>query len=105
MSFSGGGQTDSYDSSLLTVDAAGVATAPASFSTYGGNAGSNGNLAENGAKTTIYGTFSTPDTGVGNCAGGNVTAWTDKGNATVTGGLVNCRRSSCFHLRSSPHQI
>jgi hypothetical protein len=45
-------------------------------------------LAENGAKTTIFGTLSTPDTGVGNCSGGNVTAWTDNGNAQVTGGLV-----------------
>ena len=87
LSFSGGGMTNSYDSSLLPLTA-GVATAPKSFNTYGGNVGSNGNLAENGAKTTIYGTMSTPDTGVGNCSGGNVTAWTDNGNATVTGGLV-----------------
>lgn len=87
LSFSGGGQTDSYDSSTLPV-AGGVATPPSSFDTYGGNVGSNGNLAENGSKTTIYGTMSTPDTGVGNCSGGNVTAWTDNGNATVTGGLV-----------------
>jgi len=88
ISFSGGGQTDSYNSTLLSVNSAGVATAPTTFNTYGGNIGSNGNLAENGAKTTIYGTMSTPDTGVGNCSGGNVTAWTDNGNATVSGGLV-----------------
>jgi Tfp pilus assembly protein PilX len=87
MAFSGGGVTDSYDSSLLTVTA-GVATPPASFSTYGGNVGANGNLAENGSPTTIYGTFSSPDTGVGNCSGGNVTAWADNGNAQVAGGLV-----------------
>jgi Tfp pilus assembly protein PilX len=88
LSFSGGGQTDSYNSTQLRVNAAGVATPPSTFNTYGGNVGSNGNLAENGAKTTIYGTMSTPDTGVGNCSGGNVTAWTDNGNATVSGGLV-----------------
>jgi hypothetical protein len=88
LAFAGGGVTNSYDSSILTVNAAGVATPPSTFSTYGGNVGSNGNLAENGAKTTIYGTLSTPDTGVGNCSGGNVTAWTDNGNAQVTGGLV-----------------
>jgi Tfp pilus assembly protein PilX len=88
LSFAGGGQTDSYNSTQLTVNAAGVATPPSTFNTYGGNVGSNGNLAENGAKTTIYGTMSTPDTGVGNCSGGNVTAWTDNGNATVSGGLV-----------------
>jgi len=87
LSFAGGGQTNSYDSSLLPV-AGGVATAPSQYDTYGGNVGANGNLAENGAPTTIYGTFSSPDTGVGNCSGGNVTAWTDNGNAKVTGGLV-----------------
>src|SRR5262249_46687967 len=87
LSFAGGGQTDSYDSSTLAL-VNGVATPPASFSTFGGNVGANGNLNENGSKTTIYGTLSTPDTGVGNCSGGNVTAWTDNGNATVSGGLV-----------------
>jgi hypothetical protein len=88
LTFSGGGVTNSYDSSLLAVNGAGVATPPATYNTYGGNVGANGNLAENGASTTIFGTFSSPDTGVGNCSGGNVTAWTDNGNATVTGGLV-----------------
>jgi Tfp pilus assembly protein PilX len=88
LSFSGGGTTNSYDSSTLPVNAAGVATPPSTFNTYGGNVGANGNLAENGSGTTIYGTLSTPDTGVGNCSGGNVTAWTDNGKAQVTGGLV-----------------
>jgi hypothetical protein len=97
MAFSGGGVTDSYDSSLLTVTA-GVATPPASFNTYGGNVGANGNLAENGSPTTIYGTFSSPDTGVGNCSGGNVTAWTDNGNAQVAGGLVKLPQIVTFPL-------
>lgn len=88
LSFSGGGQTNSYNSSTLTVDGSGATVVPTTFNTYGGNVGSNGNLAQNGSTTTIYGTMSTPDTGVGNCSGGNVTAWTDNGNATVTGGLV-----------------
>jgi len=87
LAFSGGGTTNSYNSTQLTLTN-GVATPPSTFNTYGGNVGSNGNLAENGAKTTIYGTLSTPDTGVGNCSGGNVTAWTDNGNAQVTGGLI-----------------
>jgi hypothetical protein len=88
LAFSGGGTTNSYNSTTLSVNAAGVATPPTTFNTYGGNIGANGNLAENGSKTTIYGTLSTPDTGVGNCSGGNVTAWTSNGNAQVTGGLV-----------------
>src|SRR5215472_5217721 len=48
LSFAGGGQTDSYDSSTLAL-VNGVATPPASFSTFGGNVGANGNLAENGS--------------------------------------------------------
>lgn len=102
LSFSGGGATNSYNSSQLTVNANGVATAPSTFNTYGGNVGSNGNLAENGAKTTIYGTLSTPDTGVGNCSGGNVTAWTDNGNATVSGGLVKLPQIVYFPLPVIP---
>jgi type IV pilus assembly protein PilX len=94
--FSGGGMTNSYDSSKLAVNGAGVATFPSTFDTYGGNVGANGNMAENGAKTTIYGTFSSPDTGVGNCSGGNVTAWTDNGNAQVTGGLVKLPQIVAF---------
>src|SRR2546426_11193455 len=52
-----------------------------------GNVGSNGNLNENGSGTTIYGSMSTPRTGVGKCAVGGGTAWTDNGGALVTGGL------------------
>ena len=103
ISFSGGGIVNSYNSQQLTVNAAGVATAPSTFNTFGGNIGSNGNLAENGSKTTIYGTMSTPDTGVGNCSGGNVTAWTDNGNATVTGGLVKLPQIVTFPPPSIPN--
>lgn len=81
LQFIGNASTNSYDSSQM---AGGLPV----FGNYGGNVGSNGNLNENG-NVTINGTMSTPRTGVGNCAGGNVTAWTDTGNATVTGGLVD----------------
>ena len=96
LAFSGGGQTDSYNSTNLAVTATGVATPPSTFNTYGGNIGANGNLVENGSNTTIYGTLSTPDVGVGNCSGGNVTAWTDNGNAQVTGGLVKLPQTVTF---------
>jgi Tfp pilus assembly protein PilX len=86
LSFSGGGQTNSYDSATLTTTG-GVAAPPSTFGSVG-NVGSNGNLTEDGAPTIINGTMSTPDTGVGNCSSGNVTAWTDNGNAQVTGGLI-----------------
>jgi Tfp pilus assembly protein PilX len=101
LSFAGGGQTNSYDSSTLPL-VSGAATPPAAFSQYGGNVGANGNLAESGSGTTIYGTLSTPDTGVGNCSGGNVTAWTDNGKAQVTGGLVKLPQIVDFPLPAIP---
>lgn len=81
LAFKGNAHTDSYDSTQL---AGGLPV----IGNYGGNVGSNGNLNENG-NVTINGTMSTPRTGVGNCAAGAVTAWTNVGNATVTGGLVD----------------
>lgn len=78
----GGSSTDSYDSSTMTLSNGAPVTDP-----YGGNVGSNGNLNESGG-AVIYGTFSTPRTGVGSCANGSTDAWTDSGRATVTGGLV-----------------
>ncbi len=79
LDFSGGATTNSYELNPLT----GV---PVIMDAYG-NVGSNGNLNENGSGTTIYGSMSTPRTGVGKCAQGGVTAWTDDGNAVVTGGF------------------
>ena len=86
ISFNGGGTIDSYDSGALTLSGGNPVT-----QAYDGNLGSNGNL--NAApNTTVNGTFSSPDTGVGNCAAGGVTALS--GNSTaVTGcvtGTTNC---------------
>src|SRR6201997_2622844 len=83
MNFGGGGTTNSYDSSNMTLHA-GVPVVAAT----GGNVGTNGNLAENGNPTTINGSLSTPRTGTGTCTSGNVTAWTDT-SGHVTGGLVD----------------
>jgi Tfp pilus assembly protein PilX len=77
LTFGGGGTTDSYDSSYI---AGGIQQ-------YGGNVGTNGNLSTNGQPTTIYGSLSTPKTGVGTCSSSNVNAWTSN-QGTVTGGLV-----------------
>jgi len=82
LDFSGGATTNSYDSAGLNP----VTGQPVIMDAYG-NVGSNGNLNEDGSGTTIYGSMSTPRTGVGKCAQGGMTAWTDNGNATVTGGL------------------
>jgi Tfp pilus assembly protein PilX len=88
LSFGGGGTTNSYDSSTLTTNSLGVATAPSTFSAYGGNVGTNGNLSANGSTTTINGTLSTPRTGTGSCSTSAMTALSANGNASVTGGLV-----------------
>src|SRR5712691_11778699 len=82
LDFSGGAKTNSYDSAGLNP----VTGQPVIMDAYG-NVGSNGNLNEDGSGTTIYGSMSTPRTGVGKCAQGGMTAWTDNGNALVTGGF------------------
>ena len=81
LSWSGGGSTDSYDSSQVV---GGVAT----FSASDGNVGTNGNLDENGGPTIIQGSLSTPRTGVGACATGAVTALTLSGSSAPTQGLI-----------------
>lgn len=87
LSFSGNGTTDSYDSGALPV-LGGVVSAPASFNTYGGNVGTNGNQTNSGANPTINGTLSTPNAGFGVCSAGNVTAFTGSNLNQITGGLI-----------------
>ena len=60
MNFGGGGTTNSYDSSNMTMQGGAPVVAAS-----GGNVGTNGNLAENGNPTTINGSLSTPRTGTG----------------------------------------
>jgi Tfp pilus assembly protein PilX len=78
ISFNGGGQVDSYDSSALALSGG----APV-VQTYMGNLGSNGNV-NTASNTVINGTFSSPDTGVGACAAGTVDALSGN-TAAVTG--------------------
>lgn len=83
LSFSGGGNTNSYDSTVAVVPGSSPVTAD-----YGGNIGTNGNLTEAGTTTTVHGTLYTPRVGVGACVdNSNPTAWTLNGNATVSGGV------------------
>ena len=85
INFNGGGTIDSYNSNALTWNGGAPVT-----QLWDGNLGSNGNT-NTAANTTINGTFSSPDTGVGACAAGNVDALS--GTGTVTGcesGTTNC---------------
>lgn len=80
LSFAGGATTDSYDSTAYG-GAGNPTTDP-----WGGNVGTNGNLDENGNPTQVYGSLSSPRSGVGACSIGNVTALS--GNEHVTSGVV-----------------
>jgi hypothetical protein len=82
LSFAGGATTQSYDSGEPLVGGSPV------IANSDGNVGTNGNLTGNGNPTTLYGTLSTPRSGVGDCTANNVTAATIAGWATVEEGLV-----------------
>ena len=95
MNFGGGGSTDSYNSTAALSGGVPV------ISSSGGNVGTNGNLAENGSSTTIYGTLSTPRQGTGTCTSGNVTAWTDASGHLTCG--ASTTGSNC--IVDLPQQI
>jgi hypothetical protein len=80
LQFGGGGTTGSYDDAT-------VVSGTVTIQSSGGNVGTNGNLSTNGNPTTIYGSLSTPRSGVGSCSSSNVTAWSAS-NGNVTGGIV-----------------
>lgn len=100
LGWSGGGTTDSYDSGNIQRSGGNVVT-----QSYGGNAGTNGNLLESGRPTTIYGSLSTPRTGIGTCTSTNVTAWTNNGNAQVTGGLVELPQPVVYPTPDAPNPM
>ena len=99
LNFGGGGKTDSYDSSNLTLSGGVPVTAASS-----GNVGTNGNLATNGSPTTINGSLSTPRTGTGTCTSGGVSAWTSSGG-TVTGGIVQLPQPVVYPPPTAPNPV
>jgi hypothetical protein len=92
LSWSGGGSTDSYDSSI----------GPSSISSNGGNVGTNGNLDENGGPTIIHGSLSTPRSGVGSCSTGAVTALTLSGSSPPDAGLIELPQAINYPVPSVP---
>jgi hypothetical protein len=99
LTFGGGGNTDSYDSSLY-----GGAGTPA-VQQSDGNVGTNGNLYGTGATTVIHGTLSTPRTGVGACLAGGITALTELNGATVSGGLVQLPQTVTYPTPPLPNPM
>jgi Tfp pilus assembly protein PilX len=83
LTFDGGAQTDSYDSTSLNP----AVVAPPTMDHEGGDVGTNGNLNISN-NVDVYGNLYTPRTGVGSCSEGSVTAITEDGHATVHGGIV-----------------
>jgi hypothetical protein len=79
ISFNGGGTINSYDSSNMSLQGGQPVT-----QNYYGNLGSNGNV-NTAANTTINGTFSSPDTGVGACGGGGGVDALSGNTTSVTG--------------------
>jgi len=90
MNLAGGATVDSYDSTNSLVG--GLPT----LSQYGGNIGTNGGVSGAGDPTTVYGTLSSPRTGVGACSAGNVTAFTSTNGASIEGGLVHLPQALTF---------
>jgi Tfp pilus assembly protein PilX len=88
LTFAGGSQSKSYDSSLYTEDGSAPTAANGGVLNSQGNVGTNGNLTESGNTTVIYGSLSTPRVGVGNCSNGNVDAYSSSGHATLMDGIV-----------------
>ena len=89
LEFGGGAVVDSYDSSNFTLLNGEPVTQQS-----GGRAGTNGNLKLNG-NASVYGTLSTPRTGVGSCKNGTVNALTG-GVASVTEGLIQLPQALQF---------
>jgi hypothetical protein len=92
ISFVGGAQTDSYDSS--------IANSWMAPSLSGGDMGTNGNYNGGG---TINGSLSTPRTGVGNCTAGDVTATAS--GATITGGITPLSQPVTFGTPPAPDPL
>ena len=100
LDFAGGGKTNSFDSTAALSGGVPVVT------NGSGNVGTNGNLTEIGSTTTVYGSLSTPRTGVGTCSDvQNVTALTQTGGATVTGGLVQLSQAIAYPTPAAPSPL
>jgi hypothetical protein len=90
--FTNNAQTDSYDSRL--------ANNWMTPSLSGGNIGTNGNFDGDG---DIYGSLSTPRTGVGNCAAGDVTA--TAADAHIDGGITQLSQPVTYPTPPAPSPL
>jgi Tfp pilus assembly protein PilX len=96
VTFGGGASNDSYDSSAITW-ASGL---PATQQT-GGRVGTNGNLTVQG-NAQVWGTLSSPRTGVGKCKDGAIVALTETGQAEVHEGLIQLPQAIVYPPPPAP---
>ena len=100
LSFGGGANTNSFDSTAALVNGT-----PVLSNSYG-NVGTNGNLTQVGSTTVVNGSLSSPRAGVGTCSVQNVTALTQSGGATVTEGLVQLSQAITYPTPpTQPHLL
>jgi Tfp pilus assembly protein PilX len=99
ITFTGNANINSYDSTNIQMSGGSVVTQQS-----GGNVGTNGNLTESG-NTHIYGSLSTPRTGVGNCNNGAPDAWTSSGQASVSGGLIQLPQPITYPTPDAPNPL
>jgi hypothetical protein len=97
LSFAGGATTDSYDSTQV------VPGTPPDPDEWGGDVGTNGNLTDVGNPTTIWGSLSTPRSGVGACNQNNVTAATS--GIAPENGLVELPQGVAFTTPPDPDPL
>ena len=88
----GGAETNSYDSSSMTLS--GTPPQPVTQN-HSGAVGTNGNLRLVGGQTTVNGNLDTPRTGVGNCNSGNITAL-DGNPPQVTGDTIQLPQAKTY---------
>jgi hypothetical protein len=99
VNFGGGSLHDSYDSSAMTL----VGGVPATDQS-GGKVGTNGNATVQG-NAQIYGTLSTPRTGVGTCKSGAIVALTQTGQATVHEGVIQLPQAITYPTPAPPNPM
>ena len=98
ITLAGGSETDSYDSTAITL--AGSPPKPTTDSS-GGSVGTNGNLTI-GGNVTVKGNFDSPRTGVGNCSTGHFTALDENGQATVLGDRIQLPQAKVYPTPNPP---
>jgi Tfp pilus assembly protein PilX len=95
LTFGGNVTIDSYDSTSL------AGTTTPTYSSSGGDVGTNGNLAIGGS-VDVKGNLYTPRTGVGSCTNGAVDALSTSGSAVVDGSITKLPGAVTYPTPSLP---